>query len=121
MHPHLPRIQVTPPPPIIDRRRRPPSIDHHCSSLTTAPKPCSRWRRDVPDLLVLLDLPIPLDLQAHPPRFADVSDLLEMEAVLRRRWGDSGDGRQRVKKMVIFWWRWNRSDNFVLFSGDLLK
>ncbi|KAL6499965.1 hypothetical protein OROGR_027875 [Orobanche gracilis] len=28
-----------------------------------------------------------------------LSNLLEMEAVLRRRWGDSGDGRQRGKKM----------------------
>ncbi|KAL6498701.1 hypothetical protein OROGR_028248 [Orobanche gracilis] len=28
-----------------------------------------------------------------------LSNLLEMEDVLRRRWGDSGDGRQRGKKM----------------------
>ncbi|KAL6506317.1 hypothetical protein OROGR_024498 [Orobanche gracilis] len=28
-----------------------------------------------------------------------LSNLLEMEAVLRRRWGDSGDGRQWGKKM----------------------
>ncbi|KAL6538875.1 hypothetical protein OROMI_025201 [Orobanche minor] len=35
------------------------------------------------------------------PIITNLSNLLEMEAVLRRRWGDSGDGQQRGKKMDL--------------------